>query len=104
MPRPFASYKDSGSSGGSASAVVGRILAVGAFVVGRCAEDVEVLIEVDVDLAAVVLGNLDLVGALFVASLGASHAPFTWSSATLLALSTPGPVACPEESSPEPVA
>ena len=58
---------------GSASVVVGTVLGVGAFVIGRGAQDVEVAIEVDIDLAAIVLDDLDLVVALFVADLGAGH-------------------------------
>src|SRR5215213_5730133 len=54
-------------------AVVGRVLALGALVVGRRAKYVEVLIEVYVYLAAVVFGDLDLVVALFVAALGAGN-------------------------------
>jgi hypothetical protein len=43
------------------------------FVVGRRAEDVEVAVEVDIDLAAVVACDLDLVVALFIADLGACN-------------------------------
>src|SRR5215218_7087736 len=54
--------------------VVGRVLTViRAFVIGRRAKDVEVAVEVDIDLATVVAGDLDLVVALFVADLGAGH-------------------------------
>src|SRR5918997_1733213 len=60
----------------SAATVVWRVPAVWAsFVIGRCAKDVEVAVEVDIDLAAVLAGDFDLVGALFVADLGAGHAP-----------------------------
>src|SRR5215210_2712146 len=55
------------------SVVVGPVPVVRAFVIGRRAQDVEVAVEVDVDLAAVVLGDLDLVVALFVADLGARN-------------------------------
>src|ERR687894_142005 len=56
------------------SVVVGTVLVVGAFMVGQSAEHVEVPVEVDVDLAAVVAGHLDLVVALFVTDLGVDHA------------------------------
>src|SRR5829696_8215835 len=62
---------------GSLSAVV-RVVVVGtfvirSFVIGWRAEEVEVAVQVDVDLAAVILGDLDLVVALFVADLGARN-------------------------------
>ena len=58
----------------SASAVVvGRVLALGALAIRRRANDVEVAVEVDIDLAAVLANDLNLVGALFVAYLGAGH-------------------------------
>src|SRR5918998_1283180 len=59
------------------SVVVGTVLVVGAFLVGQSAEHVEVPVEVDVDLAAVVADHLDLVVALFVTNLGADHAALT---------------------------
>ena len=69
--------------------------------IGRGAEDVEVAVEVDVDLAAVVADDLDLVVALFIVDLGACNAaPLVWSSAMLLAFSMLDPVGCDEESSP----
>ena len=78
---------------GSASVVVGPVLGVGPFVIGRGAQDVEVAVEVDVDLAAIVLDDLDLIIALFVADLGARNAaPVSWSSAMLFALSMLDPV------------
>ena len=49
--------------------VLGHVLIVGAFVIGQLAKDVEVSVEVDIDSAAVVAGDLDLVVALFVADL-----------------------------------
>ena len=49
--------------------VLGHVLIVGAFVIGQLAKDVEASVEVDVDSAAVVAGDLDLVVALFVADL-----------------------------------
>src|SRR3712207_4313027 len=59
----------------STSTVVLRVLAVWAsFVIGRCAKDVEVAVEGDIDLAAVVAGDLDFVVALLVTDLGAGHA------------------------------
>ena len=51
--------------------VVGRVV----LVVGLGADDREVAVELDVDLAAVVEGDLDLVVALLVADLGAGHLP-----------------------------
>lgn len=55
--------------------VVGAILVVGAIVVGLPADDIEVLIELHVDLAAVIKGDLDFVIAFFVADLRlADHA------------------------------
>jgi hypothetical protein len=69
-------------------AVVGGVLALGALVVGRRAKYVEVLIEVYVYLAAVVIGDLDLVVSLFVASLCGSYfltySVEPWSSSSLL--------------------
>ena len=63
---------------GSVLAVAGPVLAVGAVVgallIGLRVDDVEVAVEMDVDLAAVVAGDLDFVVAFFVAYLGAGHA------------------------------
>jgi len=56
------------------SVVVGRVFCVGAFVIGQLAKDVEIAVEVDIDSGAVILGDLDLVVALFVTDLGAGHA------------------------------
>jgi hypothetical protein len=53
--------------------IVGGVLVLRAFVVGRRAEDLEVLVEMDIYPIAVVLGDLDLVVALFVADLGAGN-------------------------------
>src|ERR1043166_8408238 len=44
-----------------------------ALVVGVGGDDVERVVELDVDLAAVVEGDLDLVGAVLVAGLGLGH-------------------------------
>jgi hypothetical protein len=55
-------------------AIAGLVHVIGAFVVGRRAEDFEVAVEVDVDLAAIVFGDLDLVIDLFVTGLGAGNA------------------------------
>jgi hypothetical protein len=41
--------------------VPGHVLSVGAFVIGQLAKDVEASVEVDIDSAAVVAGDLDLV-------------------------------------------
>ena len=49
--------------------VLEHVLIVGAFVIGQLAKDVEASVEVDIDSAAVVAGDLDLVVALFVADL-----------------------------------
>src|SRR5918998_2408421 len=53
--------------------VVGLVLVVGAFVIGRRGEDIEVPVEVDVGLAAVSTCDLDLVVTFFVADLGACN-------------------------------
>src|SRR5215210_923898 len=55
------------------SVVVGSVPVVGPLVIVWRAQDVEVAVQVDVDLAAVVPSDLDLVGALFVADLGARN-------------------------------
>ena len=74
MPQPFRHLQiDQDPLVESASVVVGPVLGVGAFVIGRGAQDVEVAIEVDIDLAAIVLDDLDLVVALFVPDLGPGH-------------------------------
>jgi len=73
-------------------------------VVGRRAEDVEALIEVDVYLAAVAFGDLDLVVALLVTDLGASNAAVYVVECEALGLLNVGPPACPEESWPGPAA
>ena len=75
----------SGSPGGRISlrCRLDASVLVRAFVIGRRAEDVEVAVEVDIDLAAVLAGDLDLVVALFVADLGAGNLPpLVCSSAT----------------------
>src|SRR5215218_1022178 len=59
--------------GSLSSVVVVGTFVIRPFVVGRRAKDVEVAVEVDVDLAAVVLGDFDLIVALFVADLGARN-------------------------------
>lgn len=53
--------------------VVRLVFTVGAFVICQRGEDVEVAVEVDVGLAAVVACDLDLVVTFFVADLGACN-------------------------------
>src|SRR5215212_4678616 len=65
MPRPFRHLRPATNSSGSAgglSVVVGPVLVVGSVLVGFLADDVVVAIEMDLDLAAVVAGDLDLEG------------------------------------------
>jgi hypothetical protein len=64
--------------GGSASAavvaIIRSVLTVGPSTIRLRVKDVEVLVEVDVYLGAVGLGDLDLVVALLILELGGGHA------------------------------
>ena len=80
-------------SGASCGRGLLATLLVLAALVGLAAHDVEVAVELDVGLATVVEGDLDLVVALLVADLGVGDAPWpVWASAAALACSSAGPL------------
>ena len=72
MPTHWRRRTDEAKGPGSAGAVVAGALVLAA-AVGRRVDHVEVAVKVDVDLAAVVEGDPDLVVALFVADLALGH-------------------------------
>src|SRR5687768_14998118 len=66
MPQPFRHLRLATNSSGSAggiSVVVGPVVVVGSVLVGLLADDVVVAIEMHLELAAVLAGDLDLEGA-----------------------------------------
>ena len=78
-PGPSTSYESSDAlhvpSVSALVAAIGSVLNVRASTIRLRVKDVVVLIEVDIDLGAVIFGDLYLVVALLILELGAGHAP-----------------------------